>query len=299
MTVRQFLNGKFYESAGIFLLLALSAFLLALIVADVLAFRYYKPYVMTIPPTKSVEVQPVRDVSEYLASLSPFFRSVAGSASADMNAAGMTLESIAPDFPQDIALEATIVGDTAALAMIRTRGESKIYSSGDVVSPPMRVASVEADRVLLLSDKDDTRLTLHLKLGFTFENELPKSLLNNAGSRGGGGATFTGSSSTIEVSKREFEALLDPPSRIAAEVSLAPIARNGNPYGIRMSFVKPGSFIEKMGFRRGDILLSMNNKQLLTPEDGMMAYQTMKNEDSVDFKLDRGGSVMNIHINFK
>lgn len=93
--------------------------------------------------------------------------------------------------------------------------------------------------------------------------------------------------------------MIDPPDRIAREIGFAPVSRDGKPYGIQLTFVKPGSFLQQMGFMPGDVLSSINNKPLYTPEDGMLAYQMMKNEDTVDFKIDRSGKFMQLQIVFK
>jgi len=102
-----------------------------------------------------------------------------------------------------------------------------------------------------------------------------------------------------EVSRREFETMIDPPDRVAREIGFAPISREGKPYGIQLTFVKPGSFLQTIGFLPGDALLSINNKPLYSIEEGMQAYMMMKNEDTVDFKIDRGGRFINLQIVFK
>ena len=52
----------------------------------------------------------------------------------------------------------------------------------------------------------------------------------------------------------------------------------------------------KVGLRPGDVLLKINNKQLTTPEEAMIAYSTIKNENEIVFKIDRDGKVFDLKV---
>ncbi len=281
-------NKKNIEDLAFFIVISISALLFALLAADILSLSFYKKYSLHVPPVIRREVTEVKTLPQYVSSITPIFRSSESSSSQAQPAQTAAL-------PADLDLKATFVGDTASFAVVASGGEDKILFAGDSVSS-FHVLEIDADKVVFgVAGKEDKKI-LRMKYGFSFDEPSPQTQPSDSSAQ-----TAVTSSSQLQkdVSKREFVAMLDPPDRIAKEVALAPVSRDGNPYGIQMTFVKPGSLIQQMGFMPGDILLSMNNKQLLTPEDGMIAYQTMKNEDSVDFKIERGGNTLNLQITFR
>ena len=278
-------NKKFIENIVVYIVAVISAILLALIITDCFDLYFYREKSLVIlPPPPAVQSQ-TKTLQEYVDSSAPLFRFSDKSSQASSNNSAEILSA------SNLKLKATFVGDRTSIAVIAAAGDEQIFIIGDTISD-MQIEDILPDRVILSKSNSMEPISLRMDYGFAI-NEPAITPIGAQSSQSGG------SSTQREVSKREFTALLDPPDRIAKEVALAPIGREGNPYGIQMTFVKPGSLIQQMGFMPGDILLSMNNKQLLTPEDGMIAYQTMKNEESVTFKIERGGSVVNLNISFK
>jgi len=285
MTFQNRLNKKNIEDIILYSAIVISAILLALIVNEVLKSVFYRKVVLNIVSAPAVETSQTKSLQQYIESITPIFRSE--TISSDVSEVTQTVA------PSDMKLKATFIGDTVSLAIISVSGKDKTFLTGDVEGN-FNIEEILPDRVILTKSGSPESVILRMDYGFAADVPVIHSQSGNTD-----GQVSDSLSQQKEVSKREFIALLDPPDRIAREVALAPVGRDGNPYGIQMTFVKPGSLIQQMGFVPGDILLSMNNKQLLTPEDGMMAYQTMKNEDSVTFKVERGGSVIGLNINFK
>lgn len=101
------------------------------------------------------------------------------------------------------------------------------------------------------------------------------------------------------VDRRKFNALLTPPSRLANDMKFIPNAKDGKPYGIKVSYLKPNSLFVKMGLQAGDILVKTNNKDIQSVEDSFTAYQAFRNEDHVTLEVDRGGQIVQIPIEFR
>lgn len=275
------------KSIVIVIVLSISAVLFALILTDCLSFRYYKAPKFELAAAHAPVPQVQTPLSVYSDALKDLLRLNKGSNSDSNSNSNSVASNSATGVPAELTLKATIVGDTTSVAIFDLSGEKKLLYEGDEIAG-MRVVQIESDRVIL-SKSDNVTITAYIKYGMDFSEPSKDKSTDSA----------PASANRIEISKREFEDMLNPPSKIAKDIVLAPFTKDGNPYGLRMNFVRPGSFMEKMGFRTGDILLSMNNKQLLTPEDGMLAYQTMKNEDSVVFNIERGTSQFKMNIIFK
>ncbi|MEO2069467.1 MAG: PDZ domain-containing protein [Desulfurobacteriaceae bacterium] len=67
------------------------------------------------------------------------------------------------------------------------------------------------------------------------------------------------------------------------------ITPSQNPKGIRVLFVRRGSFIDKLGIRRGDVIISVNDLEIRTLEDSFSAFERLKTEDSITITLLRHG----------
>jgi general secretion pathway protein C len=78
-----------------------------------------------------------------------------------------------------------------------------------------------------------------------------------------------------------------------------PNSKDGKPYGIKVSYLKPDSFFSKVGLRSGDVLIKTNNKDIKTVEDSFYAYQSFKNEDHLTMEVDRDGQIIKIPMEFR
>lgn len=101
------------------------------------------------------------------------------------------------------------------------------------------------------------------------------------------------------VDRVKFNALLTPPSRLANSIKFIPYAKDGKPYGIKISYLKGGSFFNRVNMQAGDILIKANNSEIMSVEDSFKVYQMFKNEDHMTLEVDRGGSIVQIPIEFR
>ena len=69
-------------------------------------------------------------------------------------------------------------------------------------------------------------------------------------------------------------------------INIVPIK---NPEGLKVNYVHPKSFIYKLGIRPGDIILSINEIRIRTPEDSFAAFEKLKSADSITITVLRRG----------
>lgn len=282
---------KTVKNAAILILLVVTAVLVASIGLDIFnSTLIRKPSAVSEMPQPSDAEAPAKGMEHYR---EPLRALLSNKGAFDAAAAGE--KSVTGKEPADlsrITLLGTFIGDSLSAAMVRDGDEEKTVIEGDSVAG-MRVLRIEKDRMIVSTGSREH--TVRMLYG-----EKPPAPPEKNVAREDGGSSSGASPGTVrrEVSRREFAALLDPPDRIARDVALAPVSRDGRPYGIQMTYVKPESFMQKMGFQPGDILVNVNNKPLQVPEDGLMAYQMLKNEDKVDFRVDRNGRFFQLQIIF-
>jgi Type II secretory pathway, component PulC len=67
------------------------------------------------------------------------------------------------------------------------------------------------------------------------------------------------------------------------------------PKGFMFKSVKPGSLFAQIGIRPGDILLSINNESLNSPEDAFRILGTLRNSQSFSVKIIRDNKEITLY----
>ncbi|RUM28219.1 MAG: type II secretion system protein GspC [Aquifex sp.] len=110
-------------------------------------------------------------------------------------------------------------------------------------------------------------------------------------------STYTSSlPSEIVVSRREILELTKDPAKMFTQIRLVPYIKNGKTKGFIFEWVKPGSLFYKLGLRRGDILVSINNTTIRSGEDAFRILQIIRNEPNLKVELIRKGKREEINV---
>lgn len=186
----------------------------------------------------------------------------------------------------EISVKAIIYG-YHSLAIIKTNSpEDNILSEGDKIGQ-FTVKNILEDRVIFVDSKGKT-FERQMLFGAELEPEESQEENSNTPSK----------KNEVNLSKREFASLFEPPDKLMKDLILSPYSKNNIPYGIRITTINPESLMSsKVGLLPGDVLLKINNKALTTPEEAMAAYSTIKNESEIVFKIDRNGKIFNLKLN--
>jgi len=68
-----------------------------------------------------------------------------------------------------------------------------------------------------------------------------------------------------------------------------------NPEGLKVNYVNPRSFVYKLGIRPGDVILSINDVRIKTPEDSFSAFERLKSADAITITVLRRGKEVKLH----
>ncbi len=100
----------------------------------------------------------------------------------------------------------------------------------------------------------------------------------------------------VRISRREIERLTRDPGIMFREIRLVPYVKNGRTEGFIFEWIKPGSLLHRIGLRRGDILVSINNMTIRSGEDAFRILQLLRNESSLKVVVLRNGQRKEINI---
>ncbi|AAC07420.1 type II secretion system protein GspC [Aquifex aeolicus] len=166
--------------------------------------------------------------------------------------------------------------------VILEEGSKDVFLSEGQSFKGYKLAKVENDRVIF--EKNGVEFPLEFKVT---KGEKSLTQVN---------PTLSSLPSEIVVSRREILELTKDPAKMFTQIRLVPYIKNGKTEGFIFEWVKPGSLFYKLGLRRGDILVSINNTTIRSGEDAFRILQMIRNEPNLKVELIRRGKREEINV---
>jgi general secretion pathway protein C len=79
-----------------------------------------------------------------------------------------------------------------------------------------------------------------------------------------------------------------------SHVRIQPYFQDGQPHGFKVAAVRSGSPVHELGFRRGDVILEVNDVSVGKPEDLINLYRQMQQLETITVKLERDGALQTL-----
>jgi general secretion pathway protein C len=177
-----------------------------------------------------------------------------------------------------------------ALAVIAERGGAaeKLYSQGEEISANVVIREIHPDRVII--SRGATRETLFLE---GFQDQSPKPggapMATNARAAANDYIQPKGDGINWLINQDYWaERLADVPG-LAREVGVEVYSENSQQKGYRLVAVQNSKLLNTLGLQPGDILLSVNGRAMNNIQEGLNAYQQVKNGGQVTIEINRNG----------
>ena len=94
------------------------------------------------------------------------------------------------------------------------------------------------------------------------------------------------------LDRKYLEELLADPASLTTQMRVMPSLRDGVVRGFKLYGIRPGSLPKLLGFRNGDLLVSVNGVALNGVDGAMGAVQGLRRVDSLAVELERKGERM-------
>lgn len=204
----------------------------------------------------------------------------------------------APDPNTTLTLLGTIVSPEVSVAFIQVPGNAReitVYPGTNVAD--FKVVEIRGNSVLL-------RMNGQLKTLF-MPSLRPAPAPQTAGLLPPPPVPSPAASSTVKndgkvvMSRSDVSAVMASPDRYMQDMRILPFSKDGHPYGMKVLQLTPGSLLNKMGIQPNDVLLSINGKNLFTPEDAFRAYQIIDKENHVGFRVERNGQQVPLEVEIR
>ena len=187
-----------------------------------------------------------------------------------------------------ISLLGTVTGSKEnACAVIEETGRKTqgLYRVGDAVQNGVVKKILRGKVVLRVGDKDEI-----------LSMEVPESA---KGGRPGQSVKPVQSGDTVTIARSDIQESLKNINKLLTQARIRPHLKDGKSEGFVLSYIKSNSFFTKLGLRRGDIIKSINGKQINTPEDAFSFYQALESGEPLSMEINRGGKPKTINYRFK
>ncbi len=106
----------------------------------------------------------------------------------------------------------------------------------------------------------------------------------------------SGEGLTRVVSREEVRRLMRNYGELLRGVDFVPYTAGGKTEGFRIRYLSPSSIFYKLGFRTGDVIVSVNGVVLKNTDDLFRVVQIVQNEPNVRVKILRNGKPLTLDV---
>jgi general secretion pathway protein C len=104
---------------------------------------------------------------------------------------------------------------------------------------------------------------------------------------------------SLTLSQSEIAESLNNISDILTQVRVEPYMVEGTAQGLVVNDIASGSIFDRMGLTNGDIVQAVNRKQITSPDDIVVLYQSLKSAKQLDLQVTRDGQQHTLNYNIR
>lgn len=93
----------------------------------------------------------------------------------------------------------------------------------------------------------------------------------------------------IPIAQDVLQSSMNNINELLTQVRIRPYFRQGKPEGLIVSQIQANSIFAKLGLMNGDIIASVNGKQMSTPEEAFQLYNSLNSGAQVSIEITRRG----------
>jgi general secretion pathway protein C len=101
---------------------------------------------------------------------------------------------------------------------------------------------------------------------------------------------------TQTISRDLLQENINNMAQMMSKVRVMPYMKDGKPEGFRVSQIKEDSLFKSMGFQNGDVIRSINGQDILSAEDMMKAYNSLRDNSSFSITILRNNQPKTLNL---
>lgn len=178
-------------------------------------------------------------------------------------------------------------GDSCAIIEDSSSKSQQLYKIGDKIKNST-IKMILREKVVLTVDGVDEILQME---------KIDRASGTSKGFSSGRGNSGPGNQRNIPIDRREVESAMGDINNLMRQISVKPHISDGKPDGIAVASVQPNSIFKKAGLQSGDVILSIDGKEIKTFEDVMGMYESLKTSSRIEMQVKRGDTPVSLVYN--
>lgn len=197
-----------------------------------------------------------------------------------------------------LSLLGTVAGDTAsarAIILDQRKRSQDMYRVGDSVQEA-EIRQILRGKVILRHGEKDEILTMvegedkpKTAAKTDRRKRVPRQTKSLARTVPHGEVSGEVEVETISISQDVLQNSMNDINELMTQVRVRPYFRRGKSEGLIVSQIQPDSIFAKLGLMNGDIISSVNGKQMSSPEEAFGFYSSLKSGGEVSIEITRRG----------
>jgi general secretion pathway protein C len=98
----------------------------------------------------------------------------------------------------------------------------------------------------------------------------------------------------VSLERQAVEEAMGDVAELMKQVRIRPFFLGGQPAGLSLAGVAPGSIFAQMGIRNGDVLQAVDGQPIQSVDDIVNLYQSLKSAEDIAIQVRRGGRIEDI-----
>ena len=208
-----------------------------------------------------------------------------------------------------LKLLATVVSDDRewSFALVSSDGKNRLIRVDDEVEEGFKVKSINWRDIVLTKGNTDCIVDMWVKTTTQKINKRGRVVRTPSGKETIEIPPPVKSSEEIEViseterivSKEIVDKFLEDPTSMLSSVRIIPYEKEGVPKGVRLFGIRRNSLLWKLGLKNGDILHSIDDQPMTTPEEILKGYMSIKGKEHISINITRRGKPMTIDVSIR
>lgn len=195
---------------------------------------------------------------------------------------GKTQQSVAVA-GKDFVLVGTIAAGRNSLAVLRQGKDTFIYRLGEEIGDGIMVKEISRNTVIL-AFRDGSRQVL------TIANDIAPAAAESAPRQAA--SALAGNSKVKQVGENKWVIPKEVADQARGNVNelmkqarMEPRIVAGKTSGFLIRMIRPHSFLDQLGLRRGDVVMEVNNVPLDSPEKALQIFQQLREARNIKVDL--------------
>jgi len=195
------------------------------------------------------------------------------------------------------------VGDGAATISNTKTGHAGLYAVGERIPEAGPVRRVAPQTVALWNDTTQRLERLDLVPAPATAPPKPRPVAKAAPAGPDGDLLADADRSVKRVDDRHFQVerglldkLLADPMALSRAARVTPAVDAGKAQGFRLSGVRDGSLVTKIGLQNGDVIQSINGFELTSPDKVLEAYARLRSASTLAITVARSGAPVELEL---